>query len=136
MYGCVRISRLVPRWGMSTAIVAVVVGVLAIGQADAAKRRPDLIVASVGNPPAAATAGGTLTIKDRVENRRARAKRSSTGLFLSSDEFRDLSDYSLGSRSVKGLKAKKASRGSSELTIPATVPTGAYRLLACADAAG
>ena len=89
----------------------------------------------VSEPPPALAVGATLTASDKVKNRRATAKRSSTAFLLSSDEFRDRSDTVLGSRSVRKLKPGKSSRGTVDFTVPAAVPTGSYRLLACADAA-
>ena len=115
--------------------MGVALAVLSAAPAAAAKKRADLYVVKVSEPPPALAVGGTLTASDKVKNRRATAKRSSTVFLLSSDEFRDRSDTVLGSRSVKKLKPGKSSRGTVDFTVPAAVPTGSYRLLACADAA-
>ena len=115
--------------------MGVALAVLSAAPAAAAKKRADLYVVKVSEPPPALAVGGTLTASDKVKNRRATAKRSSTVFLLSSDEFRDRSDTVLGSRSVRKLKPGKSSRGTVDFTVPAAVPTGSYRLLACADAA-
>ena len=115
--------------------MGVALAVLSAAPAAAAKKRADLYVVKVSEPPPALAVGATLTASDKVKNRRATAKRSSTVFLLSSDEFRDRSDTVLGSRSVRKLKPGKSSRGTVDFTVPAAVPTGSYRLLACADAA-
>ena len=113
--------------------IGVALAVLAAAPADA-KKRADLFVTAVGEPPATLVAGATLTASDTVKNRGATAKPSSTAYLLSPDEFRDLSDIVLGARSVKRLKPRWSAAGRAQVTVPTVVPAGAYRLLACADA--
>ena len=113
--------------------MGVALAVLSAAPADA-KKRADLFVTAVGEPPATLVAGATLTASDTVKNRGAKAKPSSTAYLLSPDEFRDLSDVVLGARPVKRLKPRWSAAGRAQVTVPTGVPAGAYRLLACADA--
>ena len=113
--------------------MGVALAVLSAAPADA-KKRADLFVTAVGEPPATLVAGATLTASDTVKNRGAKAKPSSTAYLLSPDEFRDLSDFVLGARPVKRLKPRWSAAGRAQVTVPTGVPAGAYRLLACADA--
>ena len=113
--------------------MGVALAVLSAAPADA-KKRADLFVTAVGEPPATLVAGTTLTASETVKNRGATAKPSSTAYLLSPDEFRDRSDFVLGARSVKRLKPRWSAAGRAQVTVPTVVPAGAYRLLACADA--
>ena len=121
----------------SGAALAVVASALLLlpATASGAKKRPELVVAKVGDPPATLAAGSTLTVTDKVRNKGRRSKRSKNAYFLSPDEFHDLADVRLnGSRRVPKLKRGKASAGAAELVVPAAILTGNYRLISCADA--
>ena len=118
-------------------MVALVCAVLLVtaGAGAAKKKKAELVVTKLDDPPATLSAGDTLTIADKVKNRRGpKTKRSSNAYYLSVDPFRDQADFGLGSRKVPKLKAKKSSRGKADLKVPNNTYTGTYRLLACADA--
>ncbi len=118
-------------------LVALACAVLLVtaGAGAAKKKRAELVVTKLDDPPATLSAGDTLTISDKVKNRRGpKTKRSSNAYYLSVDPFRDQADFGLGSREVPKLKAKKSSRGKADLKVPNNTYTGTYRLLACADA--
>jgi CARDB len=121
-----------------------VVGIFAVGvllwstaaAGAAPKPRADLAVSSLGNPPAAVQRGDSFTVRDEILNRgRMSAKASVTSYYLSLDKRRTRGDVLLGQRSLGRLKRGRRSKATTELTVPADTPPGAYRLLACADAA-
>jgi subtilase family serine protease len=96
---------------------------------------PDLVVTSVGNPPASAAPGKAFAITDTVKNQGATpAAQSTTRFYLSLDAAKDAGDTLLtGSRAVATLAAGAQSAGTTTVTIPLTAPPGTYHLLACAD---
>ena len=96
---------------------------------------PDLVVTSVGNPPASAAPGKAFAITDTVKNQGATtAAQSTTRFYLSLDAAKDAGDALLpGSRTVPTLAAGAQSAGTTTVTIPLTTPPGTYHLLACAD---
>ena len=96
---------------------------------------PDLVVTSVGNPPASAAPGKAFAITNTVKNQGATtAAQSTTRFYLSLDAAKDAGDTLLtGSRAVATLAAGAQSAGTTTVTIPLTTPPGTYRLLACAD---
>lgn len=119
--------------GIACAVTVVVL--VAQGSAAAKKPKAELVVTKVGSPPATLPEGTSLTVSDKVKNRRSKAKRSENAYLLSFDKFRDRADVELiGSRKVPKLKRGKSSKGTAELTVPSRVPRGEYRLLVCADA--
>jgi CARDB len=80
------------------------------------RARPDLVVNSLANPPAVVSAGDGFSARDRTRNiGKATA---------------------LARRSVGLLKPGRSSAGSVAATVPLTLDTGAYSLVACADAPG
>ncbi len=113
------------------ALFAMVVG------ADGAQAQTgaDLTVSLVSNSADAVAPGMTLTVTDAVGNGgTADAGPSITRFYLSIDAIKSSADKRLsGSRAVGPLPVGLSSSGSSVLTVPATMPAGAYRLLACAD---
>ena len=96
---------------------------------------PDLVVTSVGNPPASAAPGKAFAITNTVKNQGATtAAQSTTRFYLSLDAAKDAGDTLLtGSRTVATLAAGAQSAGTTTVTIPLTTPPGTYNLLACAD---
>ena len=96
---------------------------------------PDLVVASVSNPPASSIPRGHFTVTDTVENQGTGAAAASrVRYYLSSDTVRGPGDILLtGSRAVVSLAGGATSTGSLTLWLPAALPAGRYSLLACAD---
>jgi hypothetical protein len=96
--------------------------VVCAGSALAVPARPDLVERVV----AVSQHGTTVSVTDVVRNRGdARAPRSTT--VYSVDGVR------VGMRFVVRLPPGATSRAAVRLAVPASVPPGAYRLLACAD---
>jgi len=97
--------------------------------------KPDLIVVSVSNPPAMIFPGSSFSVTDITRNNgQSLAQLTSiTRYYLS----RDLSvggDLPIGYRVVSaGLEAGISSTGTTSVLVPATIPSGSYYLLACAD---
>jgi subtilase family serine protease len=96
---------------------------------------PDLVVTSVSAPPASVERGSSFYAGDTTKNvGTVAAGSSSTAYFLSADSTPG-SDLPLsGARSVPSLAAGSAHSGYRGVTVPASTPTGAYWLVACADA--
>jgi hypothetical protein len=97
--------------------------------------KPDLVVASVNNPPASLNPGSAFTATDSTRNAGAApAAASSTRYYLSADPSKSAGDLLLtGSRSIPGLAAGASSSGSAAVTLPSSAPAGSFYLLACAD---
>jgi subtilase family serine protease len=97
----------------------------------------DLVV-SAFTAPARSGAGGSIVVSDTTINQGAgRVAASMTRFYLSLDWMFDTSDVLLGgARSVPELDSGATSSGSTTVSIPATAATGAYYLIAKADADG
>jgi subtilase family serine protease len=97
--------------------------------------KPDLVVISISNPPAGASAGSAFSVTDTTKNQgNGSANSSTTRYYLSLDTSKDAADRLLtGSRGVGILAAGASSTGSLNVSIPAGTPAGLYWLLACAD---
>jgi hypothetical protein len=103
----------------------------------AAKPRADLVVRSVGSPPASLQPGGSFSLSEKVSNRGAkRAKASVVSYLLSRDRKLSADDVKIGQRRVPRLKRHRASGGTQSVVVPGDAAAGLYRLLACADAKG
>jgi subtilase family serine protease len=97
---------------------------------------PDLSVWSV-SAPAAAGPGQTITVSDTISNSGGgSAAASAVQYYLSSDAAFDAADAVLGSRNVPAIAAGASNSGSASLTLPATLGTGNWYILARADAGG
>ncbi|HEY4176142.1 MAG TPA: CARDB domain-containing protein [Kofleriaceae bacterium] len=97
---------------------------------------PDLIESAVGDPPASSQIGGTFTVSDTVTNQgTATAGATFTKYYLSANGS-SASPYLLGNRSVGSLGAGAAAAGSTTATVPTSVPSGSYHIVACADSSG
>lgn len=98
----------------------------------------DLVVAELYNPPSSVTAGASFGARDGVSNQgTANAGASATRYYLSLDLVRDASDVLLtGNRAVVGLQPGQLSKGSINVTVPASTARGSYYLIACADDLG
>jgi subtilase family serine protease/subtilisin family serine protease len=96
----------------------------------------DLIVFSLTVPPTAA-AGQSITITDTNRNQGSgSASASVTRYFLSANTALDAADVPLGERSVPDLSAGASNTASTSLTLPAGTATGAWYVIAKADADG
>jgi len=96
---------------------------------------PDLVAAAVSDPLEFVRPGHSFTVTDSVVNQgAARAGNSITRYYLSTDAVKDSSDRLLtGGRAVPSLAAGARSSGVATVTVPAGIPSGRYRLLACTD---
>ncbi|MEO8678124.1 MAG: CARDB domain-containing protein [Vicinamibacterales bacterium] len=97
---------------------------------------PDLIVSALAGP-ASAVRGATIVVTDTTRNQGGgAADPTSTTFYLSANSLLDATDVAVGSRAVDWLGAGASLAGATSLTIPATMTTGTYYLIAKADAAG
>lgn len=95
---------------------------------------PDLIVSALA-APSTVGAGSSFTRTDTTKNQGAGAADvSTTSFYLFTNSVLDSADTPLGSRAVPALAAGASSSASTMLTVPAGTPTGAYYLIAKADA--
>ena len=102
--------------------------------AEAAKQRPDLSVSKV-QVRGPLELGGALRVSVTVRNRgRARAKGSQTSFVLSRDKRSGRGDPALSRSRTKAVKARKVTKRTVTLRVPALLPAGAWRVVACADA--
>ena len=96
---------------------------------------PDLVETVVSNPPTTVTPGGTFSITDTVQNiGNVTAAASTTRYYLSTTTSKTTSSILLtGNRSVPSLAPAATSSGNASITVPSTLPSGTYFLLACSD---
>src|SRR6266566_4225100 len=96
---------------------------------------PDLVETVVSDPPTTVTLGGTFSVSDTVQNiGSAAAAASTTRYYLSTTTSKSASSILLtGSRSVPSLASAATSSGNASVTVPSTLPSGRYFLLACSD---
>ncbi|HEV2732315.1 MAG TPA: CARDB domain-containing protein, partial [Terriglobales bacterium] len=96
---------------------------------------PDLVETAVSDPPNTVTPGGTFSVTDTVQNiGNANAAASTTRYYLSTTTSKTASSTLLtGSRSVPSLAPAATSSGNASVTVPSTLPSGTYFLLACSD---
>src|SRR2546428_7942701 len=97
--------------------------------------RPDLVETAVSDPPTTVTPGGTFSVSDTVQNiGTVTAAASTTRYYLSTTTSKSASSILLtGSRSVPSLAPAATSSGNASVTVPSTLPSGTYFLLACSD---
>ena len=97
---------------------------------------PDLDITAL-SAPAAAAAGQTIVVTDTTKNQGGgEAGPSVTQVFLSANASIDSSDILAGSRSVPALAAGASSSGSLTVTIPETMVSGMWYIIARADGEG
>ena len=116
-------------------VVATAAALLSVTPAASARPapRPDLTVTTV-TAPAAVRQGGTLAVTTVVRNAGRAPARSSAVRFVLSRDARLGNDRSLrATRSVPRLRAARTSRATTRITVPATIPVGAWYVIACAD---
>jgi subtilisin family serine protease len=96
---------------------------------------PDLAATTLGSLPAGAAPGTSFSVTDTVQNAAAvGAGASLVRYYFSLDAVKDAGDVLLiGYRSVPTLAGGAISSGPRTVTVPAAMPLGSYRLLACAD---
>jgi subtilase family serine protease len=97
-------------------------------------RLPDLVQSTLTDPPATAARGGTFTINETVLNQGTIAASATTTRYYLSLNGTTTSAVLLGQiRSVGTLAAGGSSAASKVLTVPSTIASGSYYVLACAD---
>ena len=97
---------------------------------------PDLLLTAV-TVPATARGGRSLAITHAVRNAGpAPAGAFAIRFYLTGDDALDSGDLLLGTRNVPSLGAGARSTSVSSFLVPSTVATGAYRVVAVADALG
>ena len=96
---------------------------------------PDLTISALANPPSVGVPGGTFSAVDTTLNQgTGDASSSITRFYLSTDTAQDAADKLLsGTRIVSSLTVNASSSGTVTVTIPSTVVSGTYYLLACGD---
>lgn len=124
----------------SLAVALSVVAVLAAPVAHAGGKRPaprpNLVVASVSDPPAAVGPAGSLPVSAHVKNQgAATARASATAFLLSLDATPSSDDLALGPPRIK-TRAVRRGRSVTVQAVVAAPPLreGTYHLIACADA--
>jgi subtilase family serine protease/subtilisin family serine protease len=97
---------------------------------------PDLAVTALSAPTSAGP-GATITVSDTTRNQGAGAAgASTTRIYLSADTLLDGGDSLLGGRAVPALGAGVSHAGSTVVTLPGSLGTGTWYLIARADADG
>ncbi len=98
--------------------------------------RPNLSVSSVSDPPSQLQPGGSYTATVTLRNKgRASAKVSQLAVALSTDDRLSDADIVLAT-AQRALRAGRRSVLSLRVSVPAALPAGSYRILACADQLG
>ena len=99
--------------------------------------RPDLTVTELGDPPASASRGGSMSLSDTVKNDSLfSVDASRVQYYLSLDGVSAVGGKLLtGYRPVEALGPGATSAGTRSVIIPSTTTLGSYFVLACADAA-
>ncbi|HLZ07278.1 MAG TPA: CARDB domain-containing protein, partial [Chloroflexota bacterium] len=97
--------------------------------------KPDLIVGTVGNPPATAQPGQDFEVASQVVNIGAgMASASNVGFYLSPTPIKGLGAVKLlGALTIINLASGANASGQRTVTVPRTTPLGAYYLIACAN---
>jgi hypothetical protein len=112
---------------------ALIATALAGAAEPAAAARPDLVVSALASPPPFAVPGETFEVTSSVANQaRPRARASVTRYRLTDGTQR----YRAGHRFTPALGGHASSHAVARLTLPAALPDGEFRLIACADARG
>jgi hypothetical protein len=117
----------------ATAAIALALAVVAVdGRAAVGPPpAPDLVVASLSDPPERILPGGSFAVDDVTGNAGGRpAGDSDTAYFLTTGDHRE----AVGARYIRPLAVGAESAGRTQLDAPATIEDGTYDLEACADA--
>ena len=124
----------VRRSGSAVLIVSIIAASLVVSPGSAAERKPDLVVVSAKTDSTSVVAGDDIRVSDTVKNKgRAAAGASVTKYALSLDAAAGNDVKIPKVRKVPRLAANGTSRGAVTITVPASAPSGDYRLLVCAD---
>lgn len=96
---------------------------------------PDLIETAISNPPTTVAPGDVFSVTDTVQNvGNGNAAATITRYFLSTTASKTANSILLkGTRQVPSLTASASSSGSATVTVPSTLASGTYFLLACSD---
>ena len=96
---------------------------------------PDLIVTTVSNPPTEIAAGSKFVLTEAVRNDgQVPAGLTTQRYYLSADATKSADDVlTPGWRDIASLAAGATSSATINLTLPATMVTGRYYVLVCAD---
>ncbi len=97
---------------------------------------PDLVISSLGNPPASVVQGGQFPVVSTTLNQgNGTAGAFDTRHYLSVDNIITNADLAIpGTVGVGGLLAKQTASVDSTITLPLNIPPGTYFFGACADA--
>ena len=102
----------------------------------AARKRPDLVVAAASASSTVLVPGARFQVTDTVKNRGAADAGASVNRYFLSTDTNPGGDSKLGgSRKVKALAPRRASKGTARVTVPTAMAPGNYHLVACADGA-
>jgi subtilase family serine protease len=94
---------------------------------------PDLTVSSISGP-SIVSAGTTIAVTETTKNGGAGAAGASqTRFYVSTNASYDTSDVAVGGRPVPALSSGATSTATTSVTLPSTLTTGTYYLLARAD---
>ena len=98
---------------------------------------PDLTVQSLSGPSAAG-AGQTISVTDttKAAGGAGAAPASTTSYYISADGVLDGTDTLIGGRAVPPLAAGASSAGTTPATLPSSLPSGSYSIIAKADGPG
>ncbi|HJR59877.1 MAG TPA: CARDB domain-containing protein [Vicinamibacterales bacterium] len=95
----------------------------------------DLVMAALMAPSAAAP-GASISIGDMTKNQGGgESEPSATGFYLSTNVLFDAADLLLGSRPVAALPVGGSDAGATVVSLPGTIGTGTYYVIAKADTA-
>jgi hypothetical protein len=116
-------------------LMASFLAVYSVTRVSYAATLPDLVEMSVKGFPAYAETGSSFSVQDTVKNIGGQvANKSVTRYYLSTDTEKSSEDILLsGSRQIPKLQPNGSSTGKGKVTVPNTVPSGLYYLIACAD---
>jgi tartrate-resistant acid phosphatase type 5 len=96
---------------------------------------PDLVLASLGNPPTTGSPGGAFPLSSSAHNQGATgAGGSRTRFYLSADAIKGSGDLQMtGYQSVGALAPGATATTSTKITIPAHAASGTWLVLGCVD---
>ncbi|KHL16350.1 CARDB protein [Mumia flava] len=122
----------------TTALVGATLGAPAQGAERGAERkhkRPDLVVTKVADPPRTVLRGKSIRVRAIVRNasRKAKARSTTVGIWISTDRRRSGQDRLLGKAGLRALRARKRTTVSRTVRVPSSTRPARYYVIACAD---